>query len=141
MAENPNSTTQTETKKTVFVGCKLPHGLYLDLRDEQGNIIARHKLPGCSNFTLPNPNRKFMGAPTVHGDTLTEIPGAHWEAWLKKNKNHPAIRSGAIYAAANQADATARAKEHQGDNVGFDRLNPEKQLGVKKMTDTDNPNA
>lgn len=142
MADAPNvQTPKTETKKTVIVGCKLPHGLYLDLRDEQGNIIARQKLPGCANFMLPNPKRKFIGTPTVHGDTLTPIPADHWEAWQKKNKNHPALRSGAVYAAANRDDATAQAAEHETQNVGFNRIDPEKQLGVKKMTDEDNPHA
>jgi hypothetical protein len=124
----------------VLIGCKLPHGLYLDLKDKAGNIKSRAKLLGNANFTLPNPDRKFKGVNTesTFGDTINEVDKDLWDAWIKIHAEHPAILSGAVYMAAKRDDALARAKEHQHENVGFDKLDPKKEL-VKKMDDKSNP--
>lgn len=134
----PKAKAKAEGSKTVLVGCKLPHGLYLDLRDKGGNLVARQKLPGASNFTLPNPERKMQPTSTVHGDTITPIPVDHWEAWLKQNADHPAVRNGAIYARAKREDAEAQALEHERQNIGFNKVNPA-SLGVKKLSDDNKP--
>lgn len=124
--------------ETILVGCKLPHGLNLDLRDAQGNITARVKLPGNSGFTLPNPDRKFKNPTTVYGDTFTEVEKDHWDAWLKKHKTHPAVVNGAIYAASQQEDAIVQARNHEDENVGFNKIDP-KRFGVSKMDDSSKP--
>lgn len=141
MAEAPNSsTTETTGKINVVVGCKLPHGLYLDLRNAAGDIIARHKLAGNAGFSLPNPERKFKQVDTssTFGDTMNIIPKDHWDEWRKRNKDHAALRSGAIYVAKDHQDALAQAREHQGDNVGFDKIDP-KRHGVAKLDDRPKP--
>lgn len=125
---------------TVLIGCKLPHGLYLDLLDKVGNIKARVKLLGNANFTLPNPDRKFKGVNTeaTFGDTINPVDKDHWDAWIKTHADHPAILSGAIYMAMKQEDALAKAKEHQNEDVGFNKVDPTKE-GIKKMDDKTNP--
>jgi len=139
MAETTAPTTETaKTKNTVIVGCKLPHGLYLDLHDRAGNLKARVKLPGCAGFTLPNPDRKFQNPETIHGDTLTVVDKDHWDKWMETHADHPALASGAIYMATKQADAVARAREHQHDDVGFNKIDPKKE-GIKKLDDKDKP--
>lgn len=142
MAETQNApTTQApSTPASVIIGCKLPHGLYLDLRNDAGDIVARYKLAGNANFSLPNPERKFKGVDTsaTFGDTLNTIPKAHWEEWRKRNKDHAALRSGAIYVAKDRDDALAQAREHQTENVGFDKIDPKKH-GVQKLDDRAKP--
>lgn len=122
----------------VLVGCKLPHGLYLDLRDKLGNLVERFRLPGNASFTLPNPNRKFKNPTTVSGDTFTPIPKKFWEEWYGLNKNHPAVKSGAIYFAKDRNSAYDMASEHEKENVGFDKIDPDKH-GVNKMDDENKP--
>ena len=123
---------QVKSTEKIIVGCKLPHGLYLDLRDAAGNIKARVKLPGVAGYTLPNPDRKFQNPETINGDTLTPVDKDHWDAWIKQHADHPAVLSGAIYARAKRDDAVATAREHQKDNVGFDKVDPN-NYGVKKL--------
>jgi hypothetical protein len=123
---------QAKSNDKVIVGCKLPHGLYLDLYDKNGNLKARVKLPGVAGYTLPNPDRKFVNPELTHGDTLTGVDRGHWEAWHEQHRDHPALLSGAIYAKAKREDAVAVAKEHQVENVGFDKIDPTKH-GVKKL--------
>ena len=118
--------------ETVLVGCKLPHGIYLDLHDGAGNIKARVKLPGNASYTLPNPDRKFQNPTVVYGDTFTSVDKAHWEAWKALHADHPALTSGAIYASANKNDAESKAKAHEHENVGFNKLDPRKH-GVAKL--------
>ncbi|MEN6533960.1 MAG: hypothetical protein ABFD89_09885 [Bryobacteraceae bacterium] len=125
-------------KETVIIGCKLPHGLYLDIHDKAGNLKSRVKLPGCAGFTLPNPDRKFQNPETVHGDTLTAVDKDHWEEWWLNHSEHPAITSGAIYMAAKRSDAESIAKEHEHDDVGFSKVDPNKEP-VKKLNGNDRP--
>jgi hypothetical protein len=122
----------------VLIGCKLPHGLYLDLHDKNNTLIARVKITGCAGFTLPNPDRKFQNPVTVHGDAFTLVDKAHWEEWLKVHASHPAVLNGAIYASAKQVDAEAKAKEHETEDVGFNKVDP-KNFGVQKLDGKDAP--
>ena len=124
--------------ETILVGCKLPHGIYLDLRDGAGNISARVKLPGNAHYTLPNPDRKFKNPETVHGDTFTQVDKAHWDAWIKLHGDHPALRSGAIYSAAKKEEAIGKAKEHEFEDVGFNKIDPNKQ-GITKLDGNSKP--
>ena len=126
--------------ESVIIGCKLPHGLYLDLHDKNNNLTARVKLPGNAGFTLPNKDRKFKNPDTVYGDTLTPVSKEHWDAWLKIHHDHPSVLNGSIYAAAKQEDAKAKARNHEDENVGFDKLDPDKpEHGVKKLNNANMP--
>ena len=137
---NPPATTpvqgKAKTPDKVLIGCKLPHGLYLDLRDNRGEIKARVKLPGVAGFTLPNPDRKFKNPTTEHGHTITPVDRDHWEAWKKAYPDFPALLSGAVYEANKREDAIAIAAEHEHVNVGFNKGNP-KEFGVETRKDND----
>lgn len=124
--------------ENVIIGCKLPHGIHLDLYDKHNNLVARHSLAGNASFSLPNPDRKFQNAPLIHGDAFTSIPKEHWDAWLKIHSDHPSVLSGGIYAAAKKEDAQAQARNHEGDNIGFNKVDP-KTLGVEKLDDKPKP--
>ena len=122
----------------VVIGCKLPHGLYLDLLDKAGNLRERHKLQGCAGFTLPNPDRHFKNPETTNGSTLNIIPKDFWDEWYDKHKEHPALASGAIYMAAKKEDAVARSREVEKETTGFEKLDPKKE-GITKLNDKDKP--
>jgi hypothetical protein len=132
MAEEKNS-------GMVLVGCKLPHGLNLDLYDAGNNLKHRQKLRGIMGFHIPNPDRKFVNPETSFGHTITPVPRAHWDAWLEKNKNHPAIVNGFIYVAKSQSDAVAIAKEHENELTGAEQLDPKKQGDVVKLDEDPRP--
>lgn len=123
---------QKPTSDTILLGCKLPHGMYLDLYDDAKNLKHRVKLPGIMGFKIPNEDRKFVNPETSFGHTITPVSRAHYEAWIAKNGNHPAVVNGFIYVAKNESDAKAIAKEREKEETGFEQLNP-KQHGVQPL--------
>ncbi len=131
-------TKPTPDSETVLVGCKLPHGIYLDLYDGM-NLRARVKLPGIMTFKIPtDPPRKFQNPEVVLGHTMTAVPRKHWEEWLEKNKRHPSVVNGFVYAAKNETEAKAVAREHERETTGFEQVDP-RALGVEKLSDDPRP--
>ena len=123
--------------ETVLVSCKLPHGLNLDIHEDHVGagvppLKARVKIPGIMAFRIPNPDRKFINPETYLGHTVTEVPRRHWEEWLAKNKNHPAVTRGFIFVSTNEKDARAEARERQSETTGFEQLDP-KRMGVRPL--------
>ena len=103
-------------KSTVLIGCKLPNGI----------ILGDHEEPK-KQFTLNGINRStIIGA----GYATTEVDGELWDAWFSKNKDFPAIKSGAIFQASNEASAKSMAIEYKDRKTGFEPLDP-KSHGVK----------
>lgn len=122
----------------VIVGCKLPHGIYLDLHDSGNNLTAREKLPGIASFTLPNSDRKFKNPDLTNGATLTPIDKDHWLAWLKIHHDHPAVKNGAIFVANKPEEAARAATERNGQDFGFEKLKMDAN-GVTKLNDLSRP--
>ena len=100
----------------IVVGCKLPHG-----------IIIEHPADQSKTAEINGKNKSLIvGAEYA----TTEIDGDLWDAWIAKNKDFPALASGAIFVAKSVADASAMAKEFKGRKTGFEAMNPD-AMGVK----------
>lgn len=96
---------------TCVVGCKLPHGLHLDLKGKDGT----------TRFTLKGNNASRI----VGGYGLTEgIPTDFMQEWLKRNKEHPAVKAGAIFMHTDGASAESRAKEGREIRTGLEPIDP-----------------
>lgn len=94
---------------TVIVGCKLPHGLHLDL---DGNRV-----------TLNGSN----SAQIIGGHGITEgVDKEFFERWLKVFKDSPMVKGGFIFAHEKAANTAAEANDKQENKNGFEGLNPEK---------------
>ena len=107
---------------SVTIGCKLPHGIVLD-----------HPLDPSKKVELKGKNGSMIvGAP--YG--TTEVDGEFWETWKTVHKDFPALRSGAIFEAANASELTAVAAELEDETTGFEPMSQEAQ-GVKPASQDD----
>ena len=107
---------------SVNIGCKLPHGIVLD-----------HPLDPEKKVELRGKNGSMIvGAP--YG--TTEVDGEFWETWKTVHKDFPALRSGAIFEAANASELTAVAAELEDETTGFEPMAQNAQ-GVKPATEGD----
>lgn len=107
---------------SVTIGCKLPHGIILD-----------HPLDPDKKVELKGKNGSMIvGAP--YG--TTEVDGEFWETWKTVHKDFPALRSGAIFEAANASELTAVAAELEDEKTGFEPMAQNAQ-GVKPATAED----
>lgn len=104
------------TAKTVLIGCKLPHGLILD-----------HPLDVSKKVELAGLNKAIViGADCA----TTPVDGEFWETWKTVHKDHPAIKSGAIFEARTTEEVKAKAKELKEEKTGFEAM-PQEAMGVK----------
>lgn len=104
------------TAKTVLIGCKLPHGLILD-----------HPLDVSKKVELAGLNKAIIiGADCA----TTPVDGEFWETWKTVHKDHPAIKSGAIFEARTTEEVKAKAKELKEEKTGFEAMQQE-AMGVK----------
>lgn len=102
--------------KTVLIGCKLPHGLILD-----------HPLDVSKKVELAGLNKAIIiGADCA----TTPVDGEFWETWKTVHKDHPAIKSGAIFEASTTEEVKAKAKELKEEKTGFEAM-PQEAMGVK----------
>jgi len=102
--------------KTVLIGCKLPHGLILD-----------HPLDVSKKVELAGLNKAIIiGADCA----TTPVDGEFWETWKTVHKDHPAIKSGAIFEARTTEEVKAKSKGLKEEKTGFEPM-PQEAMGVK----------
>jgi hypothetical protein len=91
----------------ISVGCKLPHGLHLDIGD------TRVTLKGANDAEI------------IGGHGITEnVDAAFFAKWCELNHQHPALENNLIFAQAKTADVKAQAKEQKNVKTGFEGINP-----------------
>ena len=111
------------TAKIVLIGCKLPHGLILD-----------HPLDVSKKVELAGLNKAvIIGADCA----TTPVDGEFWETWKTVHKDHPAIKSGAIFEARTTEEVKAKSKELKAEKTGFEAM-PQEAMGVKVANTKDN---
>ena len=110
------------TAKTVLIGCKLPHGLILD-----------HPLDVSKKVELAGLNKAIISGADC---ATTPVDGEFWETWKTVHKDFPALRSGAIFEAANASELTAVAAELEDETTGFEPMAQNAQ-GVKPASQDD----
>lgn len=110
--------------ETCIVGCKLPHGLDIDLdvkKDDKGVMIDSKRM------TLKGANAvRILGG---YGVTRG-VPKASFLQWLKDHATTPFILNGSVFMVTDEASARDRAKEG-GDATGLEQIDP---LKSKKAT-------
>lgn len=103
-------------KSTVFVGCKLPHGIILEHPTNENQKV---QLSGLNKIMI-------IGA--THA--MTELDSEFWDAWIAANKNFQPLKTGAIFIAKNSSELQAVAKEYEKVKTGFEPM-AQDALGVK----------
>lgn len=103
--------------KVMVIGCKLPQGIILEHPQDTENTV-----------TLNGLNRALI----IGADyATTEVDADFWGAWIDSNKDFPAVKSGAIFAAKNIASVASMAKEFEERKTGLEGMVPDdKSNGV-----------
>lgn len=93
---------------TVTVGCKLPHGLFLDMGDKRVTI------KGVNSTSI------------IGGHGITEnVDKEFFDAWMAKNANLTFVKAGFIFAHEKANNAAAEAKDREANATGLEALNPD----------------
>ena len=122
----------------VFVGCKMPSGVTLNLHryelinKEQGTVrFVRSTVP---EVTLKGNAFKF-GQPdlSIDGYVFTRVPKDFWDEWIKRNADSSLIADGYIKPAATLDAGAKIAREHEKERGQFPRLvdGDERTRGLK----------
>ncbi len=96
-------------KSTVVVGCKLPHGLHLDLNGK------RVTLAGLNSTEI------IGGHGITHG-----VDKDFFDNWMVLNASHPAVKNEFIFAHEQAASVAAKANDHKKELTGFEGIDPNK---------------
>jgi hypothetical protein len=95
--------------QTVTVGCKLPHGLHLDLSGKRVTLV------GANSSSL------------IGGHGITEgVDKEFFERWMKTFRDSAFVKNGLIFAHDNANNTKAEAKEKADNETGFEGLDPKK---------------
>lgn len=99
---------------TVTVGCKLPHGLKLDM-NKPGEPQQRCVIKGANQAIISG------------GYGITEgVPKDFFEAWMTKHKILPAVQNKLIFAMPSTRSAVDKAEEMKELRHGFEPIDPKK---------------
>lgn len=95
--------------ETCIVGCKLPHGLQIELPGQPKPI----KLNG-------NNSARIIGG---YGIT-PGIPKEAMEKWIADHKDLAYVRNGSVFVERSEKDARAYARERVAERTGFEAMDP-----------------
>jgi hypothetical protein len=108
-----------ESKNTLSVGCKLPHGIHLDIR-VLGQPTRRVTLKGTNSL-----NTGLIRVATIGGYAVTEdVPKEFFEEWMKRNAEHPAVKNNLIFAHGQLASVRSMGDELEDQETGLEPINP-----------------
>lgn len=114
---------ENNTAGVCTVGCKLPHGLTIELFAEDGKrVVWRQTLNG-------NNDSRIVGGYGLTPNVSTE----HMEEWIKRNAEHPAVLNGSIFMQTGGKSAEARAKEGRKIKTGLEPVHPIEDAARFKM--------
>jgi hypothetical protein len=129
-------TAPRKSGETVWVQCKLPHGLQIHLHREGLSADGR---PKPIHVPIPESRMKLNGANSSRvigasgrnlGYGLTEVPKDYWDRWMDETgKTFPAVQNGMILVQPTRDRAMGSAMEHASLRTGFERLDPDKPGG------------
>ena len=126
------SETQAKASPTTcIVGCKLPHGLRLELFDkgpaQKNRIVKAFVVLKGSNAA------RIVGGQGGYG--LTDgVQREFMDQWLKENSEHAAVRNGSIFVHNTVDGARGVAKESAADvRTGLEAIDPLKDKGRHRI--------
>lgn len=117
----------------VLIGCKLPHGLIMEVVDpgmmtnaEGRPIQGLHPKPHSgkrvilkgANSLRTNPN----AAQGVFPYAVTQVDKDLWDAWIARHKDEPMVKNGFVFVAKSEKDAQAMGKERATERTGLEAL-------------------
>jgi ethanolamine utilization microcompartment shell protein EutL len=106
-------------KNTVIIGCRLPHGLYINIGDTRTGTAKQILLAGA--------NRSEIRGVDVG---LTEVDKSEADIWFKEHSEADYVKSGGVFIMSDEKSAASKAKELKDEETGFESLEPT-AMGVK----------
>lgn len=121
--------------ETVTVACKIPNGIYLDLR--KGEQLIRVKLNGPGMPIPLDPKKPLPRKKIEDAAALTfGVDKEFWEQWLKKHKDYGPVKAGLIFAHEQQESVIDQARERSKVLTGLEAIDPNKPgRGIEKRTE------
>jgi hypothetical protein len=112
--------------ETCIVGCRLPHGLNVDLLVKKGD--KKRGIPDeTQRLVIKGANSaRIMGG---HGIT-TGVPKEAFTKWLASKASLAYVRNGSVWVVDNAASARSVAAERKGERTGFEGIDPLKSKGI-----------
>lgn len=144
-----------ETKEpkgdVVYIGCKMPNGVTLNLtkydRLDPGRDIVRRVGEDLPTVTLRGNGyrqREDGSVPNfiIDGYAFTSVPKDFWEAWYTDHRDMSLVTDGLLIVADSAQAKKSVAREHEKLPGQFERLQQEgdprvKALGVEKFQTED----
>lgn len=106
--------------ETCVVGCKLPHGLNVDLLVKKGD-----RKRGIPDETQRIPLKGANSARVLGGFGITAgVPKAAFEAWLLSKSRMAFVRNGSVFMVKDEASARDAARERKNERTGFEGIDP-----------------
>jgi len=106
-ATQKNLTRRKASGDVVYVGCKLPNGLLLQVGNEAVELAGAN------------------ASEIVGGYGVTPVSRDFWEAWAAEHRSYEPLKSGLLFMQDKQDDAKAQAKD-QKDVKGIEGVNADK---------------
>ena len=122
-----------KTRNIVVVGCKLPHGITIQLHEgshgEDGKPVM---VATGAAITLKGRNASNV----IGGHGLTDVPADFWEAWTRQNATFAPLKAGLIFAEPRRDRAMDRAVDQESARTGSEAIDPDKPgKGIEKVPD------
>lgn len=145
----------------IWVGCKLPHGIILELFED---AAPAPNLAGVSPLMFKPPATKakvtLKGANSIVNDHtlrglaqpvypfgITAVPKDFWDEWIERNKDFDFIKDGFVFALDRERDVIAEGKRRESERTGIEplcqeiekdpRMPSQKQLPPEKRVTAD----
>lgn len=115
---------------TVQIGCKLPHGLVLELITP-GTLLQPGPRDMARRVTLKGANSLREDKRVSQGEfpvAFTEVEEELWDEWYSRNKDMEFIRKGFVFKAdategrGAKASLAAQSKERTKERTGLEAL-------------------
>lgn len=126
----------TQKSGTVYVGCRLPHGLLLQLTkayEQKENVLGG----GVRTFTIHRrvgEKIKLNGIALgkgerprftlANGAAITKVPADFWAQWLEQNADSDVVKNQLVFAQSSEDSTRANARELKKEKTGFEPINP-----------------
>jgi hypothetical protein len=138
---------QHKTRDTVWVICKLPHGLTIDLEQqveaEATDASGRRPkvwraIPG-QTITIKGANSNSVVGRNgrILGYGMTEVERGFWEQWIATHKDFPAVKNGMIATQETRERAMSAAMENKNLLTGFEQIEPNAPSDKPGVVSTD----
>lgn len=114
----------------VFVGCKLPNGLVMELirlPEMKNSIIPVGRTEDDTVVELNGANSAMIArvnpADAAYG--VTEVDEAFAKRWFEVNKNLKFVKEGLVFMVGTEAAFKGESRDRRGERTGMEPLNPE----------------